>query len=71
MGATVVHQGEVAGVVEVEVEIDVVGQDAKAEGVLVEQAHGRQGAEQLASGEGGDSNETDEVRQRDGSREQR
>jgi len=63
VGAGVVHLAEVAGVVEVQVEVDVVGPDAHADAVFVEHAERGQRPEMLADGEGRDANEADEVGQ--------
>jgi hypothetical protein len=59
---------EVAGVVEVQVEVDVVGPDAHADAVFFEQVEWGQRPEMLADGEGRDANEADEVGQGGSSR---
>ena len=59
--AAIVHGAQVAGVVHVEVEIDVVGPDAQGERVLMEQADARQRAQALANGQRRDADEADEM----------
>ena len=61
--AAVVHGAQVARVVHVQVEVDVVGPDAKGERVLVEHADARQRAQVLAEGQRRDAHEADEVGQ--------
>jgi len=59
--AAVVHAGEVAGVVEVKVEVDVVGPDSHLDYVFVEDADAGQRVEALAEGEQGDADEAVDV----------
>jgi len=59
--AAVVHASEVAGVIEVEVEVDVVGPDSEVDGVFVEDADAGQRFEALADGEEGDTDEAVDV----------
>jgi hypothetical protein len=63
VGAGVVHDVEVARVVEVEVEVDVVGPDAHADAVFVEEGERGQRAQMLADGQRRDADEADEVGQ--------
>ena len=51
MDAAVVHAAEVARVIQVEVEVDVVGPDAHVDAVFVENSDTRQRADALTDGE--------------------
>jgi len=59
--AAVVHASEVAGVIEMEVEVDVVGPDSEVDGVFVEDSDAGQRFEALADGEQGDTDEAVDV----------
>jgi len=63
MGARVVHDVEIAGVVHVQVDVDVVGQDAQAQPVLVQNAQRRKRPQMLADGQRRNADKADEVRQ--------
>lgn len=63
MGARIVHDAEVAGVVHVEIDVDVVGQDMQAEPVFFKDGERRKRLEVLANGEGRNADKADEVGQ--------
>ena len=62
MGAAVVNDVEVAGVVEVQVEVNVVGPYAHAETVFIENAQRRERPKMLANGQRRNADEADDVR---------
>jgi L-fuconolactonase len=62
MGARVVHQIQITGVVHVHVQVDVVGQDAKTQRVFIQYAHRGQWPDILAQGQRRDAYKADEVR---------
>ena len=63
MGAPVVHQAQIAGVVQVQIEVDVIGPDAHAQRVFLQNAQRRQRPDELANGQRRNANKTDVVRQ--------
>ncbi len=62
MCTAVVHDVEVARVVEMKVEVDVVGPDTQAQRVFVEHSERRQRKDLLPDSESGNAAEVDEVR---------
>ena len=62
MGARVIHDGEVACVVHVQVEVDVCEADTQFEAVFTEDVEVGQRAQMLADREGGNADEVDDVR---------
>lgn len=59
--ATVIHIAEVARVVQVQVQIDVVGPDEEVHPIFIQQAEPGQRMHMLPDGQRRDANETDEM----------
>lgn len=61
VGARVIHDAEVAAIVHVPVEIDVVGPDTKCEAIFIEDVEVGQWTQMLADSERWNADEVDEM----------
>ena len=63
MHAPEVHHAQVAGIIQVQVEIDVVGPHAHPQVVFIEDANRRERTDMLANSQSRNADKADEVRQ--------
>jgi hypothetical protein len=61
MGTRVVHEAEIAGIVHVQIDVDVVGPDTETDAIFFEDAECGQGFNVLPEGQRRDPDKVDEL----------